>query len=31
VDIELADLEHGTRLEVAPLLVFDGAGFQGVR
>jgi hypothetical protein len=29
VDIELADLERGPRLEVAPLIVFDGAGFKG--
>ena len=29
VDIELADLERGPRLEVAPLMVFDGAGFKG--
>jgi hypothetical protein len=31
VDIDLADLERGPRLEVAPLIVFDGAGFKGVR
>jgi hypothetical protein len=29
VDIELADLECGPRLEVAPLMMFDGAGFKG--
>jgi len=29
VDIELVDLERGPRLEVAPLMVFDGAGFKG--
>jgi Helix-turn-helix domain len=29
VDIDLYDLELGPRLEVAPLLVFDGAGFKG--
>jgi hypothetical protein len=29
VDIDLADLEHAPRLEVAPLLVLDGAGFKG--
>jgi hypothetical protein len=29
VDIELSDLERGTRLEVAPLMVLDGAGFKG--
>jgi hypothetical protein len=29
IDVELADLERGTRLEVAPLIVFDGAGFKG--
>jgi hypothetical protein len=29
VDIELADLERGPRLEVAPLIVFDGSGFKG--
>jgi hypothetical protein len=29
VDIELADLELGPPLEVAPLMVFDGAGFKG--
>ena len=31
VDIDLADLERGPRLEVAPLIVLDGAGFQGAR
>jgi hypothetical protein len=29
VDIGLSDLERGPRLEVAPLIVFDGAGFKG--
>ena len=29
VDVELADLERGHRLEVAPLIVFDGAGYKG--
>jgi hypothetical protein len=29
IDVELADLEHGPRLEVAPLIVFDGAGYKG--
>jgi hypothetical protein len=29
VDIGLADLERGPRLEAAPLIVFDGAGFKG--
>jgi hypothetical protein len=29
VDVELADLEHGPRLEVAPLIVLDGAGYKG--
>jgi hypothetical protein len=29
VDVELADLEDGPRLEVAPLIVFDGAGYKG--
>jgi hypothetical protein len=29
VDISLADLERGPRLEVAPLIVLDGAGFKG--
>jgi hypothetical protein len=28
LDIGLADLERGPRLEVGPLMVFDGAGFQ---
>ena len=28
VNIDLADLERAPRLEVAPLIVFDGAGFQ---
>jgi hypothetical protein len=27
----LSDLEGGPRLEVAPLIVLEGAGFQGVR
>jgi hypothetical protein len=31
VDIDLADLERGPRLEAAPLIVFDGAGFKGIR
>jgi hypothetical protein len=29
LDIGLADLERGPRLEVGPLMVFDGAGFRG--
>jgi hypothetical protein len=28
VDIDLVDLERSPRLEVAPLIVLDGAGFQ---
>lgn len=29
VDLDLSDLEHGPRLEVAPLIVVEGAGFKG--
>jgi hypothetical protein len=29
VDIDIGDLESGARLEVGPLIVFDGAGFKG--